>query len=206
MIDKINLNNKIKILNGINCNQFVNYDYFWVKISEMNKILFGSLFFLSFTSLAQFDQFYSKFDAHIGYSLPLGKNYPINGGIAIDAEPKLWYNDEFVFGAKVGFNFLTSPAEGVKLKPLTTMALIVEKYMWFEDGKEFNYYFGASAGVYSGGQTGKVNGMPTGLKSPKALGLAPRVGVQFGSNRIVAEYHMRKNDVKFVSLLLGYSF
>ncbi len=172
----------------------------------MKKLLFFCLLFNQFSGYCQFDNFYSKFDGHVGYSLPLGQNYPINGGFSVSGEPKFWYNDEFVFGAKLGFNFLTSPAEGVKLRPITNMVLVAEKYKWFQEGVETGFFYGASGGLYSGGQTSKVNGQPTGLKAPKTIGLAPRAGIQYGAYRIMAEYHMRKNLAKFVTISIGYTW
>jgi hypothetical protein len=170
----------------------------------MKKLLILLFTIASFSGQAQFENYYSKFDVHAGYSLPLGRFYPINGGFCIDAEPKFWYNDYLVFGGKFGFNFLTSPVESVKLQPLTTIALLGEKY---KGDKDFAYFYGASVGLYSGGQTRRIAGTgPTGLKSPKALGLAPRAGIQFGNYKLLAEYHMRKDQVKFISIMLGYTW
>ncbi|MES2797167.1 MAG: hypothetical protein V4683_14445 [Bacteroidota bacterium] len=169
----------------------------------MKKVLFLFALIMSFETKAQFEGFDGRMDVHAGYAMPLGNNYPINGGIAIGAEPKFWYNESLVFGGKLGFNFLGSPAEGVKLAPLTTIVLLGEKY--FGEGDAL-FFAGASAGVYAGGQTKKIYGAPTQLKAPKIFGYAPRGGIQFGPYRLMAELHVRKNQSRFVSIMLGYTF
>jgi hypothetical protein len=169
----------------------------------MKKILLILFVVSSFACKAQFENFYSKFDAHAGYAFTLGKFYPYKGGISIDVEPKFWYNDFLVFGGKFGFNFLSSPVENVKLQPVTTIALVAEKY---QGDKDLSFFYGASAGLYSGSQESKVNGKPTGIKSPKGLGLAPRAGIQFGNYKLLAEYHMRKDKVKYLSVMIGYTW
>jgi hypothetical protein len=169
----------------------------------MKKILSVFLLFIAYNASAQFEDLVGKFDVHAGYSAPLGKNYPINGGLSINAEPKVWYNEELVFGAKLGFNFLSSPVKEVKRAPLTSIMLVGEKYMGEGD---FQFFIGASAGLYLGGQTKKISGVPTGLRAAQAWGIAPRAGIQYGQYRLMAEYNMRKNDAKFLSVLIGYTF
>lgn len=169
----------------------------------MKKIIFGFCLFSTFSSYAQLEDISGKFDAHVGYSAPLGKNYPINGGISINAEPKVWYNEQLVFGAKLGINFLSSPVKEVIRAPLTSIMLVGEKYMGDGDA---TFFIGASAGLYLGGQTKKISGVPTGLRAAQVWGIAPRAGIQYGQYRLMAEYNMRKNDAKFISILIGYNF
>jgi hypothetical protein len=169
----------------------------------MKAFLCFCLIAISSSAYAQLDNLFYKFDAHAGYALPLGSGYPINGGFAINAEPKVYYNKNLVLGGKIGFNFLNSPASNVKLAPLSTFVLVGEKYT---EEDELRFFYGASAGLYMGGQTKTVDGKPTGLRAKKILGLAPRAGVQFGPYRVMAEYHIRKNEAKFVSIMLGYAF
>ena len=169
----------------------------------MKNIVAFCLIFLSTNAIAQLDNLFYKFDAHAGYSLPLGSGYPINGGFAINAEPKVYYNKFIVIGGKVGFNFLNSPASNVKLAPLSTFVLVGEKYT---DEADLRFFYGGSAGLYMGGQFKTVDGKPTGLRAKKILGLAPRAGIQFGPYRVMAEYHIRKKEAKFVSIMLGYAF
>ncbi len=173
---------------------------------HMKKLLFFCLLLNHFSGFCQFDNFYSKFDGHVGYSMPMGKGYNLSGGLFISAEPKFWYNDEFVFGAKLGFNFLNYPQDDIKLRPVTNIVLVAEKYKWFQEGVDTGYFYGASAGLYSGGQISKTALGPTYAKAPKTIGLAPRAGIQYGAYRILAEYHMRKSDVKFITISIGYTW
>ena len=108
-----------------------------------------------------------------------------------------------VFGAKLGFNFLSSPVKEVKLAPLTSIMLVGEKYIGEGDAI---FFIGASAGLYIGGQTKKISGTPTGLRATQIWGIAPRAGIQYGQYRLMAEYNMRKNQAKFISILIGYNF
>lgn len=170
------------------------------------KFFLCSIFiFGSFICQAQSDGFDAKIDLHAGYSMPLGQDYPINGGFSLDFEPKFWYNEELVFGAKLGLNLLQSPVKEVKLGPLANITLVGEKYIGDEDG-DFLFFVGASAGLYSGGQTKKINGTPTDLRPIRTFGIAPRAGIQFGPYRLLAEYHHRKTQSKFITIMLGYTF
>jgi hypothetical protein len=169
----------------------------------MKKILFTFGVFIALNAKAQLEEITGKLDAHIGYSAPLGNNYPISGGPSINIEPKFWYNEQLVFGAKLGLNLLTSPAANVKMAPLTSIMLIGEKYMG--DG-DVVFFIGASAGLYVGGQTKKISGVPTELRAAQSWGIAPRAGLQYGQYRLLAEYNQRKNQAKFLSLLIGYTF
>jgi membrane-associated protease RseP (regulator of RpoE activity) len=166
-----------------------------------------SLFFcvITIAGYAQSEGFDAKIDVHAGYSMPLGQNYPINGGPSIGFEPKFWYNEELVIGAKLGLNFLQSPVKEVKLAPLANVVLVGEKYFGSEDGAAL-FFVGASAGLYSGGQIKKINGVPTDLRPARSFALAPRAGIQFGPYRLMAEYHSRKSQSKFISIMLGYTF
>ena len=108
----------------------------------MRALLCFCLIAISSTAFAQLDNLFYKFDAHAGYALPLGSGYPINGGIAINAEPKVYYNKYLVLGGKLGFNFLNSPASNVKLAPLSTFVLVGEKYT---EEDELRFFYGGSA-------------------------------------------------------------
>ncbi len=182
----------------------------WHNKTIMKKLLFISLILASLQSFGQLEDIVGKMDIHAGYSFPLGKNYPIKGGISIDAEPKFWYNESLVFGAKIGMNFLQSPASDATLAPITNLALVGEKYSGEGDAV---FFYGASAGGYFGGHIRKYQGVPTGSPGFKFFGIAPRAGIQFGQYRLMAEYHLRfkqfkvTQDVpKFATLSIGYTF
>jgi hypothetical protein len=147
-------------------------------------------------------QIAGKLDGHVGYSVPLGKNYPINGGPALSLEPKFWFNDEIVVGAKLGVNLLASPVQDVRNAPLANLMLVGEKYQGEED---FVLFYGAAVGVHMGGHIKKISGVPTDLRAPRYLGLSPRAGVQFGQYRLMGELHLRQKQAKFVSIMIGYT-
>lgn len=155
-------------------------------------LLLGCLLWLSTYVNAQ--DFYGQLDVHGGYSAPLGRNYPVNGGISMGIEPKFWFNDEIAIGAKLGTNFLSSPVKDVKLAPLSTLMLVGEKYMGEEELKVF---YGGALGLYMGGHIRK--------KAPKQLGITPRAGLQFGPYRLLGELHMRKQEAKIITISLGYT-
>lgn len=169
----------------------------------MKTIVCFFLILVSTRAFSQLEDLSYKFDVHAGYALPMGSNFPINGGLALNAEPKFYYNENLVIGGKLGFNFLNSPSSNVKLAPLSTFVLVGEKYT---DEADIRFFYGGSAGLYMGGQTKTIDGKSTGLRAKKIFGYAPRAGVQFGPYRLMAEYHIRKNEAKFLTLMLGYSF
>jgi hypothetical protein len=161
------------------------------------------IFFTNVTAKAQIkDLLRGSLDLHAGYSAPLGNNYPINGGFSLGLEPKFWINKEIMGGVKLGTNLLKSPAVDVTLAPLNTLMLVGEKYHGEGD---FTFYYGAAAGLYLGGQTKKIGKKPTELPAAKQVGFTPRAGIQFGPLRLMAEYHIRPQQAKFVSIMLGYS-
>jgi hypothetical protein len=160
--------------------------------------------FFAITASAQLEDLTGKLDAHIGYASKIGNSFPIGSGPAFNIEPKVWYNEELVFGAKLGLNFLSSPVSNQTLAPLANVMLVGEKY--FGEG-DLLFFVGGSAGLYVGGQTKKINGVKiTNTKASQQWGLAPRAGLQFGQYRLMAEYNMRKGLGKFLTIMIGYNF
>jgi hypothetical protein len=166
----------------------------------MKNLTILAFVLISFASKAQLEDISTKLDGHVGYSAPLGNNYPISGGPNINVEPKFWYNEQIVVGAKLGVSFLKAPTSGVKLVPLTSIMLVGEKYMGEGD---LTFFVGASAGLYLGGN---IKNSGSTARAAQQWGLAPRAGLQFGQYRLMVEYNIRKTAAKFLSFNIGYTF
>jgi hypothetical protein len=164
----------------------------------MKKVIIVFFMIISYNSFCQLDNLVGKLDGHIGYSLIFPKDLLYKGGFSVSIEPKVWYNDELVVGAKLGVNLLQTDVEGIRIAPLTNVALVGEYYM---PDNGFEYFFGASAGANIGGHI-----KPTDARAPTVLGLAPRAGIQFGQYRLLAEYHLGRQRPKFLSIMVGYYF
>jgi hypothetical protein len=170
----------------------------------LKKIILPIVF--SFLALPLLGQFYkdiaTKLDFHAGGSFPITKNYPIKEGFSATIEPKFWYNEKLVFGARLGASYLQSVTPNVRLAPYTNIHLLGEKY--FDMPGDIVPFTGVSAGYYFGGNITKVQGVK--LESPgvKALGYAVRGGLQLKQVRLLGEYHRSKGQWNYVSVMLGY--